>query len=396
MRVLNFWQPVIAARHSERMAQHSAKILQNYWPQWPGSIHRSGERSVFHEGNGPASGPFVPPDWLLLNWVSWMIRFSAEAIFASIFLSQRTKIWDHPLIQPSLSVEIVNSADFSLESHLPASKWCWRGEFLKMRIRNLQSLLVCPIIFEKFYLTRVEWISGWRSWLASLNLNCVWRSLITCGDVCSDTSEMLGGPSLRLGILRERLSIPPGSRNGEKDTGWLVTWDCPLRADSASWKSLESFIQFTSFCSSCNLPDNSIMVFWSSMSFRLAIVSKVELWNFRNSSISVRLCWWASRKSFCWRHNSSCRIRRSSAARAAWSSWWETFSQHSAIIICLCSSSKVLINFNLQFLYLANDIKIVFRSSTNFLLEIVSKSLQFFQLIETFLMSFTKFSILFW
>ena len=57
-----------------------------------------------------------------------------------------------------------------------------------------------------------------------------------------------------------------------------------------SFEFLESFIQFTSFCSSCNLPDNSIIVFWSSMSFRLASVSKVELWNFRNSSISVRFC----------------------------------------------------------------------------------------------------------
>ena len=27
------------------------------------------------------------------------------------------------------------------------------------------------------------------------------------------------------------------------------------------------------------------------MSFRLAIVSKVELWNFRNSSISIRFCY---------------------------------------------------------------------------------------------------------
>ena len=79
------------------------------------------------------------------------------------------------------------------------------------------------------------------------------------------------------------------------------------------------------------------------MSFRLASVSKVEIWNFRNSSISVRLCWWTSRKSFCWRHISSCRIRRSSSARAAWSSSWPIFSQYSAIIICLCSSSKVLI-----------------------------------------------------
>ena len=53
--------------------------------------------------------------------------------------------------------------------------------------------------------------------------------------------------------------------------------------------SLESFIQFTSFCSSCTLPDYSIIMFWSSMSFRLASVSKVELWNFRNSSICNEL-----------------------------------------------------------------------------------------------------------
>ena len=42
-----------------------------------------------------------------------------------------------------------------------------------------------------------------------------------------------------------------------------------------------------SFCSSCTLPDNSKTVFWSSMSFRLASVSNVELFNFHNSSISV-------------------------------------------------------------------------------------------------------------
>ena len=36
-----------------------------------------------------------------------------------------------------------------------------------MKIRNLQSLLVCPIILWKSSLTRFEWISGWRSWLAS-------------------------------------------------------------------------------------------------------------------------------------------------------------------------------------------------------------------------------------
>ena len=79
----------------------------------------------------------------------------------------------------------------------------------------------------------------------------VWLSPSTCGDVCSDTletqgfnppgqgveeddvgfaktfpdipcvSQMLGGPSLRLGIPRERLSIPPGSRtSGKTQVDW--------------------------------------------------------------------------------------------------------------------------------------------------------------------------------
>ena len=33
-----------------------------------------------------------------------------------------------------------------LEPHLPASKGCWCTEFVKMKIRNPQSLLVCSII----------------------------------------------------------------------------------------------------------------------------------------------------------------------------------------------------------------------------------------------------------
>ena len=38
-------------------------------------------------------------------------------------------------------------------------------------------------------------------------------------------SQMLGGPSLRLGIPIERLSIPPGIGWGVNDTGRLVTWE---------------------------------------------------------------------------------------------------------------------------------------------------------------------------
>ena len=71
-------------------------------------------------------------------------------------------------------------------------------------------------------------------------------------------SQMLGGLSLRLGIPIDRLSIPPGSRKGGSNAGWLVTWDSPLRTDSASSKSLDSFRQLTSFCSSWILAVSSL------------------------------------------------------------------------------------------------------------------------------------------
>ena len=78
------------------------------------------------------------------------------------------------------------STYLSLESYLPTSECCWRGEFVKMRIWNLQSLLVCSIIVWKSSLTRDEWISGWRSWLDLWSWTGVWLSLITCGEVCFD------------------------------------------------------------------------------------------------------------------------------------------------------------------------------------------------------------------
>ena len=145
-------------------------------------------------------------------------------------------------------------------------------------------------------------------------------------------SHILGGPSLRLGVTKECLRLPSGIGWGGNDTGRLVTWEFPLRIDSASWNSFESLIQFISFCSSCTLPDNSKIVSWSSTNFRLAIVSNVELWNILNSSISVRLFWWASRNSkFCFNNCSwrSCWSRRwTSSARAQWSSscWDSTIS----------------------------------------------------------------------
>ena len=175
-----------------------------------------------------------------------------------------------------------------------------------MKIRNLQSLLVCPIILWRSSLTRDEWISGWRSWQASLLLSwclafthhmwwCVFRCVrdprigllrIRCwrrrGWICKTfpdipcVSQMLGGPSLRLGIPIERLSIPPGTGWGGKNAGWLETWNCPLRTDSASLKSLESFIQVTSFCSSWTLALSSWKVSWCSIN--LLLEKFIECW----------------------------------------------------------------------------------------------------------------------
>ena len=99
---------------------------------------------------------------------------------------------------------------------------------------------------------------------------------------------MSGGLSLRLGIPREILSIPPGSRKGESNAGWLGTWDSPLRTDSASLKSVESFGQLTSFCSSWILAVSSWIVSWFSTHFLLENPSNVEPWNRFNSSISLR------------------------------------------------------------------------------------------------------------
>ena len=95
-------------------------------------------------------------------------------------------------------------------------------------------------------------------------------------------SQILGGPLLRLGLPRERLSIPSGSGWSGRSTGWLVTWDCPLRTDSASWKSLESFMQLISLCNSWILPVSSRIVSRSSINFLLEIH---RLWTLEMASI---------------------------------------------------------------------------------------------------------------
>ena len=72
--------------------------------------------------------------------------------------------------QQSFRRKLCTSTYVGLESYLPARKRGWRGEFVEMKIRNLQSL-VCPIIHWRVSFTEDDWIFGWRSGLASLILN---------------------------------------------------------------------------------------------------------------------------------------------------------------------------------------------------------------------------------
>ena len=188
--------------------------------------------------------------------------------------------------QHSFRRKLWTSTNLSLESYLPASECCWRGKFIKMRIRNLQSLLVCSIIIWKSSLTWDEWISGWRSWLASLILSCVWvltftrhmwwwvfwyirnpkieSSWIRCWRrrrwICKNVSwKTLRIPNIWRPFVAARHSQRTAWKGG-KNAGWLATWDCPLRTDSPSLKSLESFIYLTSVCKSWILAVRSRIV----------------------------------------------------------------------------------------------------------------------------------------
>ena len=141
---------------------------------------------------------------------------------------------------------------------------------------------------------------GWKERIVQESKERQSEKVLLLQQVRPCVSQILGGPMLRLGIPRERLSIPPGSRQGGSNAGWLGTWDSPLRTDSASWKSLESFIQLTSFCSSWILAVNSLIVSWFSINLLFENSSIRNSWTLFNSSISWKLLIWASRRfRFC-------------------------------------------------------------------------------------------------
>ena len=210
----------------------------------------------------------------------------------------------------------------------------------KMKIRNLQSLLVCPIILWRVSSTEDDWIFGLtvRTGISDLGLVLVF-SLFSAVDMWIGSSIVFlhvgfnswgyGADEEVCGCAKTFPDIPDcipdiwrppqfcrcdmkagfnSPSNGGclgNNPGGLLTCGYPLQIDSASIKSLESFMKFTSFCSSWSLPDNSIIIFWSSMNFCWANSSKVEFWNYCNSFCFIRSCWWTSRKSCCCRNNSS-------------------------------------------------------------------------------------------
>ena len=159
-----------------------------------------------------------------------------------------------------------------------------------MKIRNLQSLLVCSIILWKSSLARVQWTCDWRSWLASRIQSCVWCLAFTCYMrwcvwICKNVSRYtmcVPNASLRLGTISECLSIPSGTGGRGNDTGRLLTWGFPLRIDSASWDSFASFIQFTSFYNS--VLRQKIPLFCSDRR-RIFVLPKCRMWNSETSLI---------------------------------------------------------------------------------------------------------------
>ena len=233
-----------------------------------------------------------------------------------------------------------------------SSKQTWLAwEFVEMKFQNLQSLLLVfsinlwrvsstednrifgwryrlasqiPILFLPFtflHCGRIDRLLHWRLPLIQfLRIKSWWRCMWICTNVSRYTMCVPNAWRNFFAARRyERMSLHSCRYWMRWDWHWSTgNVAIPLRFDSANWKSFKSFIQFTSFCNSCPLPSSSNVVFWTSMSFRLAIVSNAELWNFFNSSISVRLLWWASRNN-----NSCCN-------GCPWKSCWFRFWTSSA------------------------------------------------------------------
>ena len=111
---------------------------------------------------------------LLLKRELWIILFSAEAILASstpkfgieipriddeVLNSSTESTISTSLIQCIASVGNCEKVHTSVEPYLPAGKGCWCREIVNVKIRNLQSLLVCPKILGR--ISSTEWLNLW-------------------------------------------------------------------------------------------------------------------------------------------------------------------------------------------------------------------------------------------
>ena len=170
------------------------------------------------------------------------------------------------------------------------------GNLSQWRSRNLQSLLVCTHNSLKSLL-HWGWLNLWLTvqtgisdldFVQAFHFSPPWmngaalQSMNSIDAILEDkvlmmthldlqktfpdipcVSQMLGGPFFAARRYEMNgLNIPLQVLGwGGNDTGRLVTWEFPLRTDSASWKSLETFTQFISFCNSCTLPESSKIVF---------------------------------------------------------------------------------------------------------------------------------------
>ena len=223
--------------------------------------------------NSPLFGLVVPPDWFSFwtgnyGWFCSMLMQSLHRILQNLafeLLIQSTKISrssteytiSTSLIQCVASVRNCEQIHTSvLNLIFQTSKCCWCREFVEMKLRNLQSSLVCSIILERVSLTNDERTLGWRSWLASLILN--WCSILILLHQwwvnCWDKWELHGfNQFLQIMCCKkhfpiyhvcpkclaahlcgsEFLCIPPRTGWSGKDTNWL-TWDC----SNAYWFSI--------------------------------------------------------------------------------------------------------------------------------------------------------------
>ena len=161
--------------------------------------------------------------------------------------------------QHSFRKKLWTSTYLGLESYHPTSECCWRGEFVKMKIWNLQPLLVCSDNslknlphwgWLKFLAGSPDWhLWSWTGvwllthpsmwwvnvfwyirtpWIRLLRIRCWRRRCWICKNVSRYTMRV---PNTWRPILcgsafpENGLAFHQESGWGGKNTGWLATWE---------------------------------------------------------------------------------------------------------------------------------------------------------------------------